>query len=84
MLEFSQVPVPLLQKAYDLYSFNVIPRMGEAVTGDRASYQYLVESIRRFPDQDRFLSMIREAGFGNASYRNLSLGVAAIHSAWKI
>ena len=84
VLEFSQVPVPLLQKAYDLYSFNVIPRMGEAVTGDRASYQYLVESIRRFPDQDRFLSMIREAGFGNASYRNLSLGVAAIHSAWKI
>jgi demethylmenaquinone methyltransferase/2-methoxy-6-polyprenyl-1,4-benzoquinol methylase len=74
----------MLQKAYDLYSFNVIPRMGEAVTGDRASYQYLVESIRRFPDQDRFLSMIREAGFGNASYRNLSLGVAAIHSAWKI
>ena len=54
------------------------------MTGDRASYQYLVESIRRFPDQDRFLSMIRAAGFGNASYRNLSLGVAAIHSAWKI
>ena len=84
MLEFSQVPVPLLQKAYDLYSFNVIPRMGQAVAGDRDSYQYLVESIRRFPDQDRFLGMIRAAGFGNASYRNLSLGVAAIHSAWKI
>jgi demethylmenaquinone methyltransferase/2-methoxy-6-polyprenyl-1,4-benzoquinol methylase len=58
--------------------------MGQAVAGDRASYQYLVESIRRFPDQDRFLRMIREAGFGNAGYRNLSLGVAAIHSAWKI
>jgi demethylmenaquinone methyltransferase/2-methoxy-6-polyprenyl-1,4-benzoquinol methylase len=84
VLEFSRVPVPLLEKAYDLYSFQVIPRMGEAVTGDRASYQYLVESIRRFPDQEAFLSMIREAGFGNASFRNLSLGVAAIHSAWKI
>jgi demethylmenaquinone methyltransferase/2-methoxy-6-polyprenyl-1,4-benzoquinol methylase len=84
VLEFSRVPVPLLERAYDLYSFNVIPRMGEAVTGDRASYQYLVESIRRFPDQDTFLGMIRAAGFGNATYRNLSLGVAAIHSGWKI
>ena len=84
VLEFSRVPVPLLEKAYDLYSFNVIPRIGEAVTGDRASYQYLVESIRRFPDQERFLSMIEGAGFEKASYRNLSMGVAAIHSAWKI
>ena len=84
VLEFSQVPVPLLQKAYDLYSFNVIPRMGEVVTKDRSSYQYLVESIRRFPDQETFLGMIRDAGFGNASYRNLSLGVAAIHSGWKL
>ena len=84
VLEFSRVPVPLLEKAYDLYSFNVIPRMGEAVTGDRASYQYLVESIRRFPDQESFLSMIRGAGFGNAGYRNLSMGVAALHSGWKI
>jgi demethylmenaquinone methyltransferase/2-methoxy-6-polyprenyl-1,4-benzoquinol methylase len=84
VLEFSRVPVPFLEKAYDLYSFQVIPRMGEAVTGDRASYQYLVESIRRFPDQETFLSMIRGAGFENAAFRNLSLGVAAIHSAWKI
>ena len=84
VLEFSRVPVPLLEKAYDLYSFNVIPRMGEAVTGDRASYQYLVESIRRFPDQETFLDMVRAAGFGNAGYRNLSMGVAAIHSGWKI
>jgi demethylmenaquinone methyltransferase/2-methoxy-6-polyprenyl-1,4-benzoquinol methylase len=58
--------------------------MGQAVTGDRESYQYLVESIRRFPDQETFLAMIREAGFGNAGYRNLSLGVAALHSGWKI
>jgi demethylmenaquinone methyltransferase/2-methoxy-6-polyprenyl-1,4-benzoquinol methylase len=84
VLEFSRVPVPLLERAYDLYSFHVIPRMGEAVTGDRASYQYLVESIRRFPDQEAFLAMIRAAGFGNASFRNLSMGVAAIHSGWKI
>src|SRR4028119_715446 len=59
VLEFSQVPVPLLQKAYDLYSFNVIPRMGEAVTGDRASYQYLVEALRPFPHQEHFLATIR-------------------------
>ncbi len=80
VLEFSRVPVPLLERAYDLYSFNVIPRMGQAVTGNRASYQYLVESIRRFPDQDTFLGMVCAAGFGNASFRNFSFGVAAIHS----
>jgi demethylmenaquinone methyltransferase/2-methoxy-6-polyprenyl-1,4-benzoquinol methylase len=84
VLEFSKVPVPLLEKAYDAYSFNVIPRMGHAVAGDRDSYQYLVESIRRFPDQETFLSMIRDAGFGNAGFRNLSMGVACLHSAWKI
>ena len=84
VLEFSRVPVPLLQKAYDAYSFNVIPAMGQAVSGDRDSYQYLVESIRRFPDQETFLGMIRDAGFGNARYRNLTLGVAALHSGWKL
>ena len=84
VLEFSQLPNPLLQKAYDLYSFNVIPRMGQMIAGDRASYQYLVESIRKFPDQDTFLGMIRTAGFGNAKYRNLTLGVAALHSGWKL
>ena len=73
-----------MQKAYDLYSFNIIPRLGEAIAGDRDSYQYLVESIRRFPDQDTFLQMIKDAGFENASYRNLSLGIAALHSGWKI
>ena len=84
VLEFSQLPNDGLQKLYDLYSFNVIPRMGHLVAGDRDSYQYLVESIRRFPDQDSFLAMIRAAGFEQAKYRNLSLGIAALHSGWKI
>jgi demethylmenaquinone methyltransferase / 2-methoxy-6-polyprenyl-1,4-benzoquinol methylase len=84
VLEFSQIPNDLMQKAYDLYSFNVIPAMGQAVTGDRASYQYLVESIRKFPDQDSFAAMIREAGFDQVKYRNLTMGVAALHSGWKL
>ncbi|MDW4498168.1 bifunctional demethylmenaquinone methyltransferase/2-methoxy-6-polyprenyl-1,4-benzoquinol methylase UbiE [Sulfitobacter sp. D35] len=84
VLEFSQLPNPALQKAYDLYSFNVIPRMGEVVARDRDSYQYLVESIRNFPDQETFLGMVRAAGFENAKYRNLSMGVAALHSGWKL
>jgi len=84
VLEFSQLPNAGLQKAYDLYSFNVIPRMGQMIAGDRDSYQYLVESIRNFPDQDTFLGMVRQAGFENASFRNLSLGIAALHSGWKI
>ncbi|ARO15393.1 demethylmenaquinone methyltransferase / 2-methoxy-6-polyprenyl-1,4-benzoquinol methylase [Ketogulonicigenium robustum] len=84
VLEFSQMINPALQKAYDLYSFNVIPRMGQLIANDHDSYQYLVESIRKFPDQDTFLGMIRAAGFENAAYRNLSLGIAALHSGWKI
>ena len=84
VLEFSQIPVPLAQKAYDLYSFNVIPRMGKLIANDRDSYQYLIESIRKFPNQETFLSMVRQAGFENANYRNLSLGIAALHSGWKI
>ena len=84
VLEFSQIPVPLVQKAYDLYSFNVIPTMGKLIANDRSSYQYLVESIRKFPDQETFLSMLQNAGFKNNNYRNLSLGIAALHSGWKI
>ena len=84
VLEFSQIPVPLMQKAYDLYSFNIIPPMGQMVTGDRDSYQYLVESIRKFPDQNTFASMIRAAGFDQVKYRNLTMGIAALHSGWKI
>jgi demethylmenaquinone methyltransferase / 2-methoxy-6-polyprenyl-1,4-benzoquinol methylase len=84
VLEFSQIPVPALQWAYDRYSFNVIPVMGQIVANDRDSYQYLVESIRKFPEQEVFASMIRTAGFEQVSYRNLSLGIAALHSGWKI
>ena len=84
VLEFNRIPVPALQWAYDRYSFNVIPAMGQAVAGDRDSYQYLVESIRRFPSQDDFADMISDAGFGRVQYRNLSMGIAALHSAWKL
>ncbi|MEO0633833.1 MAG: ubiquinone/menaquinone biosynthesis methyltransferase, partial [Pseudomonadota bacterium] len=84
VLEFSQLPNDGLQQLYDLYSFNVIPRMGQMIAGDRDSYQYLVESIRRFPDQDTFLGMVQDAGFENAKYRNLSMGIACLHSGWKI
>jgi len=84
VLEFSQLPNPMMQKAYDLYSFNVIPRMGQMIAGDRDSYQYLVESIRKFPDQDTFAAMICNAGFEQVKYRNLTMGVAALHSGWKI
>ena len=84
VLEFSQIPNAMMQKAYDLYSFNVIPRMGQAIAGDRDSYQYLVESIRKFPNQETFLGMVKAAGFSQASYRNLSMGIACLHSGWKI
>lgn len=84
VLEFSQLPNPALQWAYDRYSFNVIPVMGQIVADDRDSYQYLVESIRKFPDQETFASMIRQAGFEMVKYRNLSMGIAALHSGWKI
>ncbi len=84
VLEFSQLPNPMMQASYDAYSFNVIPRMGQAIAGDRDSYQYLVESIRKFPDQDSFLAMVRAAGFENAKFRNLSMGIAALHSGWKL
>ena len=84
VLEFSQLPNPMMQKAYDLYSFNVIPRMGQVIANDRESYQYLVESIRNFPDQETFLGMVRAAGFGQAKYRNLTMGIACLHSGWKL
>jgi demethylmenaquinone methyltransferase/2-methoxy-6-polyprenyl-1,4-benzoquinol methylase len=84
VLEFSQIPNELMQKVYDLYSFKIIPRLGQVIANDRDSYQYLVESIRKFPDQDTFLGMVRQAGFENAKYRNLSMGIACLHSGWKI
>ncbi|HUS53287.1 MAG TPA: bifunctional demethylmenaquinone methyltransferase/2-methoxy-6-polyprenyl-1,4-benzoquinol methylase UbiE [Thermohalobaculum sp.] len=83
-LEFSQIPNSGLQWLYDRYSFNVIPTMGKAVTGDGDSYQYLVESIRKFPDQEKFAAIIRAAGFGQVKYRNLTMGVAALHSGWRL
>ena len=84
VLEFSQIPNDLMQWLYDRYSFNVIPVMGQIVANDRDSYQYLVESIRKFPDQESFATMIRQAGFAQVKYRNLTMGIAALHSGWKI
>lgn len=80
-LEFSRPITEPLQKAYDAYSFRVIPEIGARVTGDRASYQYLVESIRRFPDQRAFAALIGEAGFRQVGWTNFAGGVAALHTA---
>ena len=84
VLEFSQIPNPSMQWAYDRYSFNIIPPMGKIIANDSESYQYLVESIRKFPNQEKFLQMVSNAGFSNAKYRNLTMGVACLHSGWKI
>ncbi len=84
ILEFSHVRHSGLRALYDAYSFNVIPAMGRLIVNDRASYRYLVESIRRFPDQDSFADMIRTAGFDRVKYRNLSMGVVVLHSGWKL
>lgn len=83
-LEFSHVQNPILAELYDVYSFHLIPKMGKWVANDEASYQYLVESIRKFPKQAEFLQMIGEAGFVQTSYTNLSGGAVAIHSGWKV
>ncbi len=83
-LEFSHPITDGLQKLYDAYSFNVLPRLGRLVADDEDSYRYLVESIRRFPAQDAFARMIGRAGFARVRHENLSAGVVAIHSAWRI
>jgi demethylmenaquinone methyltransferase/2-methoxy-6-polyprenyl-1,4-benzoquinol methylase len=83
-LEFSAVDVAVLDRIYEFYSFSLIPRIGRWVTGDDAPYRYLVESIRRFPNQARFAAMIEAAGFTRVACRNLSGGIAAIHSGWKV
>ncbi len=83
-LEFSQVQAPFLDSVYEMYSFHVIPRIGQTVAGDRDAYQYLVESIARFPDQESFAEEVRAAGFARVQYRNLTGGIAAIHSGWRI
>jgi len=83
-LEFSQVTNDLFAKAYDAFSFNVIPKLGQLIANDRDSYQYLVESIRKFPSQEKFANMIKDAGFAQVSYNNLSCGIVAIHSGYKV
>lgn len=83
-LEFSRVIEPLLAKLYDQYSFHVVPKIGEVVAKDREAYQYLVESIRLFPKQEQLATMMREAGFGRVTYKNLTFGVVAIHQGWRI
>ena len=83
-LEFSSVDVPGLDRLYDLFSFNVIPPLGRAVTGDAESYRYLVESIRKFPKPFDFAEMIRAAGFSRVKYEKLSGGIVALHSGWRL
>lgn len=84
VLEFSHVDVPMLDRLYDFHSFEVIPRLGKLAAGDADSYRYLVESIRQFPKQDVFADMIASAGFERVFFRNLTGGIAAIHSGWKL
>jgi demethylmenaquinone methyltransferase/2-methoxy-6-polyprenyl-1,4-benzoquinol methylase len=83
-LEFSTVDVPGLDRLYDLFSFKIIPPLGRVVTGDAESYQYLVESIRRFPKPSAFAEMIRAAGFSRVTWQSLSGGIVALHSGWRL
>jgi demethylmenaquinone methyltransferase/2-methoxy-6-polyprenyl-1,4-benzoquinol methylase len=83
-LEFSTVDLPGLDRIYDLYSFNVIPALGRAVTGDAESYRYLVESIRKFPRPAAFAEMISAAGFSRVTHRAMSGGIVALHSGWRL
>lgn len=83
-LEFSEVSMPILDRAYEAWSFNAIPRIGQFVAGDGEPYRYLVESIAKFPNQRNFGAMIERAGFGRVRWRDLSGGIAALHSGWKL
>ncbi len=83
-LEFSEVEMPVLDKLYDVWSMKVMPPMGKIVTGDAEPYQYLVESIRKFPSQQDFAQMISEAGFARVDWTNYTGGIATIHSGWKL
>ena len=83
-LEFSHVVVPGLNTFYDAYSFSVLPRLGQVVAGNGDAYRYLAESIRQFPEQDALVEMMTAAGLGRVSYRNLSGGIAAMHSGWRL
>jgi len=84
VLEFSEVEMPLLERFYEEWSFKAIPRFGKMITGDAEPYQYLVESIRKFPNQENFATMIRDAGFSRVTYTNYTGGIAALHSGWKL
>jgi demethylmenaquinone methyltransferase/2-methoxy-6-polyprenyl-1,4-benzoquinol methylase len=83
-LEFSEVDVPLLDRVYETWSFNAIPRIGQIIAGAGEPYSYLVESIRKFPNQANFASMVKVAGFERVTWRNYSGGIAALHSGWKL
>mgnify|MGYP000524590865 FL=1 len=83
-LEFSHMPLKLAQKFYDAYSFNVIPPMGKAITGDASAYQYLIESIRQFPKAEAFMEEVAAAGFARCQFQRLNGGIAALHSGWRI
>ena len=83
-LEFSRVALPWLARLYDLYSFQVLPALGAVVAGDADAYRYLAESIRRFPPQDELAALMTAAGLEQVRYRNLSGGIAALHSAWRL
>lgn len=84
VLEFSQLQIVALEKLYDAWSFKALPRLGQLVAKDSASYQYLAESIRMFPNQERLKAMFEDAGFERVTYRNLSGGIAAIHAGWRL
>ena len=84
VLEFSHLTVPALERAYDLYSFSVLPVLGRVVAGDADSYRYLAESIRRHPDQDTLLAVMREAGFERCAYHNLAGGIVAVHKGYRL
>jgi len=83
-LEFSRVVLPVLDKAYDAYSFTVLPALGRLIAHNPEAYRYLAESIRKFPPQEELAGMMREVGFGNVTVRNYSGGIAALHSGWRI
>ncbi len=83
-LEFSRITTPVIERLYERYSFEIVPRIGRAVVGDAAPYKYLVESIRQFPDQDTLAGLMGGAGLERIAWRNLSGGIAAIHSGWRL
>ena len=84
ILEFSKIENQTLNKIYDAFSFNIVPRLGKIIANDSESYQYLIESIRKFPSQEELASLVAEAGFRQVKYRNLTQGVVAMHSGWKV